>query len=278
MPNQVDPPRAARVLRISGYTAGIASLLALILGLFLLETGARDLRATVSVSGDAIAAIEDTVAVAADATSEIREGVDAASAGVAGVSATALIGASSIEDVAGFIENDLPADLEAVQSSLPAAIQAAGAIDGTLRALSLFGVDYDPDQPFDESLRAVQAALEDMPEDLRSQGQALRDLVPAAADLAAEADRLSIALTQLGEDLEGIQGITTAYSDTLEEASATVERTEAAFDRNMWLLRFALVALSIAGMAVGIALVILSRFIVDATPTRTEALPARVGA
>lgn len=139
----------------------------------------------------------------------------------------------------------------------------AGAIDGTLRALSFVGVDYDPDTPFDDSLRTVESALAELPQDLRDQAQSLRDLVPVAAGLAGEADRRSLALIRLGEDLEGIQEITDAYTDTLTEASATIESTEATLDRNIWLLRITLIALAVGGAAVGFGLVAVGAFIDD---------------
>ncbi|MEX1093655.1 MAG: hypothetical protein WEF28_10925 [Acidimicrobiia bacterium] len=237
--------------------------------------GARDLRATIDVSGEAINAIVGTVDVVEDAISEIRSGIDAAADGVSGVSATAVTGASSIEEVATFLETDLPADLEAISSAMPAAIQAAGAIDETLRALSFVGVSYSPEQPFDESLRSVEAALADLPDDLRTQSESLRELVPAATGLAGEADRLSLALLRLGTDLETLEGITETYDATLTEASVTIERTASTLGRNLWLLRLTMIAMSIAGVAVGVGLVVMSRFVEFHLANSPRALPAR---
>jgi hypothetical protein len=261
MVTEGSPTRVARVLNVTGYTAMVMSLSALILGLVMVETGARDAQATIEVSGEAMDAIVDTVGVIDDATSEIREGIDAAADGVGGVSATAIVGSQSIEEVANFLENDLPADLEAIRNAMPAAIQAAGAVDGALRALSFVGVDYAPSEPFDESLRSVERALTDLPDDLRSQSESLRDLVPAAAELAGEADRLSITLLRIGDDLEQLEGITQTYNAALTEARATLEQTGSTLDRNLWLLRITLVALALGGMALGVGLVAMSRFV-----------------
>ncbi|MEX0797060.1 MAG: hypothetical protein WD274_10230 [Acidimicrobiia bacterium] len=270
-----SPAQVARVLYVTGYTAAVTSGIALVLGLLMVQVGARDLRATIDVSGEAINAIVGTVDVVDDAISEIRSGIDAAADGVSGVSATAVTGASSIEEVATFLETDLPADLEAISSAMPAAIQAAGAIDETLRALSFVGVSYSPEQPFDESLRSVEAALADLPDDLRTQSESLRELVPAATGLAGEADRLSLALLRLGTDLETLEGITETYDATLTEASVTIERTASTLGRNLWLLRLTMIAMSIAGVAVGVGLVVMSRFVEFHLANSPRALPAR---
>lgn len=270
-----SPAQVARFLYVSGYIASVASVIALVLGLVMVQVGARDLQATIEVSGEAVNAIVDTVDVIEDATTEIRTGVDAAADGISGVSATAVTGASNIEEIATFLETDLPADLEAISSTMPAAIQAAGAIDGALRALSFVGVSYSPEQSFDDSLRSVEAALADLPDDLRAQSESLRELVPAATGLAGEADRLSLALLRLGSDLEALEGITETYDSTLTEASVTIERTASTLGRNLWLLRLTMIALAIAGVAVGFGLIAMSRFVELHLADTPRALPAR---
>lgn len=256
-------------LTVAGIVAIVMSLIALVVGLITVGTTAGDLRQTVRISGSAVEVIADTMTVVDDATSEIKDGLDAAAEGVAGVSATTTVAASGLEDVAVFLETDLPEDLEAIRSSMPAAIQAAGAIDSTLRALSFVGVDYNPAQPFDQSLIAVEDALADLPDDLRSQAEALRELVPATADLGGEADRLAIALRRVGEDLDEVKAITGSYTDTLAEAREAITRVDSSFGRNIWLLRLAIIAMGFGGVAVGIGLMITGRAM-DATLARVD--------
>ncbi len=270
-----SPSRLGRTLRVTGSVTAATSIIAFISGLLMVQVGARDLHATIDVSSEAIHAIVDTVDIIDDATSEIRAGVAAAAEGVSGVSTTAVTGAANIEEIATFLETDLPADLEAIRIAMPAAIQAAGAIDGALRALTLLGVTYSPEQPFDESLRSVETALADLPDDLRAQSESLRELVPAATGLAGDADKLSLALTRLGNDLETLEGITETYDATLTEASVTIERTASTLGRNLWLLRLTLIAMTIAGVAVGLGLIAMSRFIELDVGFASTRLPAR---
>lgn len=253
--------RVGRVLRVTGATALVTSVMALVLGLVMVESGARDFRATVAVSNGAVEAVVETVDLISESTAQIQEGIDAAASGVQEVSATAVVGAASIEDVATFLETDLRDNITAIREAMPAAIQAAGAIDGTLRALSFIGVDYGPEESFDDSLRAVDTALASLPDDLETQAESMRDLVPVAANLAGEADRLAIALTQLAADLEGIEDVANSYDTTLTEAIATIESAETTLDRNIWLLRFTLLALALGGAAVGVGLYSVGGFV-----------------
>jgi hypothetical protein len=268
-----QPLQVARFLRISGVITIATSIIALILGLFLVETGASDFRDSVKVSNEAVEAVLETVDLVSDSTVQIQEGIDAAASGVAGVSATAVVGAGSIEEVATFLETDLPENISAIRSSMPAAIQAASAIDGTLRALRFVGVDYAPDEPFDDSLRSVESALGRLPEDLTDQAESLRDLVPVAAGLAGEADRLALALSQMADDLVGIQDVAASYDATLTKAISTIENTEASIDRSLWLLRIMMVVFAIGAVSVGLGLTVLGGFIGSVVSPYDDAIP-----
>jgi hypothetical protein len=268
-----QPLQVARFLRISGVITIATSIIALILGLFLVETGASDFRDSVKVSNEAVEAVLETVDLVSDSTVQIQEGIDAAASGVAGVSATAVVGAGSIEEVATFLETDLPENISAIRSSMPAAIQAASAIDGTLRALRFVGVDYAPDEPFDDSLRSVESALGRLPEDLTDQAESLRDLVPVAAGLAGEADRLALALSQMADDLVGIQDVAASYDATLTKAISTIENTEASIDRSLWLLRIMMAVLALGAVSVGLGLTVLGGFIGSVVSPYDDAIP-----
>ena len=260
-PIETEPsPRRVRAgLTAAGVITIVASLVGLVLGLILVGALADDLRATVSLSRSAIGAIGDTIEVLDDAAGRIDESLDAAAGSVSSASATADATAEALREVASFLETELPDQLESIRQSMPAAIQAAGAIDGTLRALSLFGVDYSPDEPFDDSLRRVETALSGLPEDLRLQSESLRRLAPAADELSTEADRLALALTSLREDLGSLDGLTDSYLVTVEQAETTIADTESSLAGTAWLLRALLIAAAVAGLAVGSALVVIGR-------------------
>lgn len=106
---------------------------------------------------------------------------------------------ASVEELLG---EELPLTLEKTQTSLVAAEAGAAAMDGVLRGLSLLGLDYDPQQPLDESLAETAASLEPLPSSLEKTasdlGKTRTDLDSVAEDL----DRLGKDLESLAEELD----------------------------------------------------------------------------
>lgn len=274
----VDISRAtptAHTLRITGSIAAAMGLLALVLGLFVVGSLARDFESTMTVSSSAVDAIGQTIDVIEGTTAEIEKGIRAAARGVSGVSAASEVGAEGLANIADFLSTDLPRDLESISKTMPAAIQTAAAIDRTLNALSFVGVDYNPDEPFDASLRRVDDALKGLPENLRAQSDSFRELVPALATLADDSDRLGLALTRIAEDLGDLEGITANFNATLAEARTAIDQTSSALETDMWLLRLILIAFSVAGIAVGYGLFVLGRAL--EAPQAATASPTPVG-
>ncbi len=192
-------------------------------------------------------------------TGELENGLGTAGDSLAAASASAADSSGNLEDLADFLDGDLVANIEAIQGSMPAAIQAAGAIDDTLRALSLLGVDYDPEQPFDESLRAIDAALQDLPTQLTVQAGAVRALVPTTERFAGDAAALASSISALVDDMERSGEILDGYRETVEEARALVDETGATFTTSVWLFRAFILAAAIAGAALSIGLIAVGR-------------------
>jgi ABC-type transporter Mla subunit MlaD len=245
--------------KAAGYTATVLSLLGLVAGLWLTQSLAGDVRATVLVSSSAIEVIGDTIEAVDDVAEDTSASMAAASASVDAASSTVDATVSTIEDVATFLEEDLTEDLETVREAMPAAVQTANAIDGTLRALSLLGVEYNPEEPFGESLAQIEVALTGLPAELRIQSESLRRLVPSAAGLAMDTSELSTSLDDLSEGLNGFTALTGDYAATIEEANTAISRTSDSVDTRLWLIRALIVITGSAGIAIGLALVAIGR-------------------
>ncbi len=185
----------------------VAGVIGLILGMLLVGSLTRDFRASLDVSRSAIGTIGETVEMIAQ--------VNEAASGTLGSASTAAESAADstrdavvgLEDLAVFMEEDLPADLAAIRSALPGAIDAADAVDTTLGALSLTGVDYAPDEPFGESLRRIEQALDQLPEEVRTQGTSFGLLVPSARSMADDVEELDAGLEELNSALLEVDGL-----------------------------------------------------------------------
>jgi hypothetical protein len=87
----------------------------------------------------------------------------------------------------------------------------------------------------------------------------VRRLIPSANQLVDETGRLASALRGLQSDLGSVQELTGPYQDTVAEASATIAKTEASLAGKAWLMRSLVIAAGLAGLAVGWALILVSR-------------------
>lgn len=251
--------RSRAAITVAGWVGLAASVAALILGWMIVESIVVRLQGPVELSVATIDAIEETLDLVDSVTGELENGLGTAGDSLAAASAAAADSSGNLEDLADFLDGDLVANIEAIQGSMPAAIQAAGAIDDTLRALSLLGVDYDPEQPFDESLRAIDAALQDLPTQLTVQAGAVRALVPTTERFAGDAAALASSISALVDDMERSGEILDGYRETVEEARALVDETGATFTTSVWLFRAFILAAAIAGAALSIGLIAVGR-------------------
>jgi hypothetical protein len=174
--------------------------------------------------------------------SDTQEAVTAASAAIRD---TAVLGeglqegsaqtARALSSAGALIEGDVADSLSSVQEAMPAIVDAGRVIDSTLRALSLFGVEYDPPVPFDEALIDVEAGLDGLPDSIRSQGQQIAALAPTiastATDIAIVADSLSEMADELDDVSERLEALEVPASriDSLRAIIAGTEGARAVF-------------------------------------------------
>jgi len=270
MPKFPTALRAPRLARFIGVVITLLSLAGGAIGFYMVQRLGDDVRSSVSVSRSALVAISQTIAAVDDVAARTADSLASAGDSVAEVSATVEGAVTTIEGVADFLDEELPETLDAIQMSMPAAVQAAGAIDGTLRALTLFGVEYNPDESFGASLSRVRTALATLPGEMRAQSDDLALLVPSAQALVEETDGLASSMSALKESLDGFTSLTENYEATLRTAEATIESTSNSVDATIWLMRALVIAAAVAGIGTGIALSAIGRSLGE-LHLRTEA-------
>ena len=124
---------------------------------------------------------------------EVIDGVlEDTAAALESMEATLAGGEQGMEDAAALtaslgtlLTEEVPTALDGVLASMPALVDTARVIDRTMRALSLVGVDYDPEVPLDQSLTGIEQTLEPLPEQLRAQQEALEGLSASMSTMAA---------------------------------------------------------------------------------------------
>lgn len=109
--------------------------------------------------------------------------------------------------------DELPTTINATEAALRSAQQGAAAMDRVLRGLRLFGLDYNPELPLDQSLAATADGLAPLPASLQGVEQELvtsqQDLADVRTDLttvASDLEDLAVELDQSAESLTGYAG------------------------------------------------------------------------
>lgn len=249
-------PRSLHTLPIRPFAVAIVvlSVVGVAIGLVMTQTLSRDVRASISVSHSALDAIGQTIEAVDEVASSTAASLDSTSASVSSASSTLDGAVTALEGMADFLDEDLPVTLDSIQMSMPAAIQTANAVDGTLRALSFVGVDYDPEEPFGESLSRVNTALSSLPDEMRTQSETLRLLIPSAEQLSADTDSLSTSLDDVKEALSGFTSLTETYEITISDAETTIVETTDSVDTSIWMIRALIVGAGVVGILVGLVL------------------------
>ncbi len=181
---------------------------------------------SLAVTGDALIAVAETVDVAARSIGTVRSSLDSVADAAADLSITVAASTEVIEEVAQLTSNEIPESLEAFQDSLPALISVGGAIDGTLRTLAFFGVEYDPDRPFDEALAALGTSLEGVPERLRDQSSNLTATTEGIQGVVDNTDDIARSLRSLDENIRQTEELLGEYRLTTGQAARLVTEAQ----------------------------------------------------
>lgn len=252
-------PRLRSTLIGVGVAALLASLVGMVVGLILVDSVSGDLDGSVGLSESALQSVDETLDLLEGVAAEVDEGLATAADSIEGAAVGVDTAAGRLEDVADFLDGELQANIEAIHGSMPAAIQAASAIDATLRALSLLGVDYDPEEPFDVSLMAVEAALADLPGQLGAQAEAIRALVPVSREFAGDAATMAESFSSLAVELATSKELIVSYRATLAQAEGVVDQTGSSLTANIWLIRLMIVMMALTGSGLAVGMIVLGR-------------------
>ena len=169
---------------------------------------------------DTLETVGETLVVTKDTVGKIDDGLETAGSTAINLSRTLSETRPMLSQVAQVTSGDVPEGIESIQGALPDVAEAAGAIDDALRVLASFqvereifgvpisfdlGVDYDPQNPLDETVLQLGDSLEGLPDDLR--------------DLRVHLDVANENMLTIGQDIESIA----ADLAVIGESSAELE-------------------------------------------------------
>lgn len=213
---------------------------------------------TTDTLGNVSLTLEQTKATIAEANNAL----DTATEATLNLSKTMNDMAPLMDSTTQVVSEDVPGNIEAVQAAIPNIVQVAGVVDNALTKLSDFGfeqtipipfnpitfgfdlgIEYEPEEPFDETISALGDSLEGMPEELRSlQG----DLEILSADLDVLAGNIDTAagdIDAINEQVALFIPILDEYLRIVGQIDDSLEGVRAQLFAQLDTVKMALVAL-----------------------------------
>lgn len=252
MPGQSE--NLARVLAIAGTLAIVSSLLLGIGGWLLVDGMMSGAAGTIRSASDLVEDVEVATDAALVGVSSIRAVVEDIESAARSSGRTLSTTEELVADISERSIPDVARTIEDVVAVMPGMIQTGRVIDRTLDALTLLGLDYDPEVPLDQALESLRDSLEPLPDEIRDQA-ALLDA--AARDLSAisdDAGSLAASLLEVRIDLHEAEDAITATAANVEEVAGFFNELGNDFETYRiwapWLPVAAAVALAASGAGV----------------------------
>lgn len=220
----IDRRLVGRVLVAVGVLGAVTSVLGAVVGFRFLHQLDGALDDSLGVTADAVDALRSTVQLGADTVDAVARALDETETTTRELGVALRDAEQALAGVAALSDGEIAGSLDAVERSLPALIDVAGAIDTTLSRLAAlpFGPAYDPDEPFDDSLRAIEREFDGLPEQLRAQADLIRDAGDGLGTVRRGTTRVADDLHTLNATLASASTLVDRYAATADEAADVV--------------------------------------------------------
>jgi ABC-type transporter Mla subunit MlaD len=172
------------------------------------------LDSTLGLTGDSLATVEDTLSLAQTTIEDVNAGLATVEETADSLAQTIAETKPLLDQVGQITSVDAPNSIEAVQDAIPNVAEVAGVIDDTLITLNSFkidqsilgvdiyydlGINYEPTQPFDETVDQLGQSLDGLPDQLRG-------LEPSLQSASDNLDSVSQNIYAISDDLSTING------------------------------------------------------------------------
>ena len=195
------------------------------LGHQLVDRVAMNFEETLQRTSDSLDLVSETLALAKSSIADVNAVVDTAGTTADNLATSVADTRPLLGQISVVATDQVPDSLESVQNAFPSLEQVAGVIDRTLVTLNSFridetilglkiqydlGIDYEPEIPFDQSVRELGEGLEGIPESLR----AMEEYITVTSD---NLETVSQDIRTLANDLETVNGRINEFDPLLDE-------------------------------------------------------------
>jgi hypothetical protein len=239
--------RVGRLIRTVGIAGVVAGLAAIAVGLWLIQDLDALLGRSLTLTSESLTTVDSSLMVAAESVTVVGDGLADAESTSRGLEDSLANGAVLLRETARLTRSDIAMSLESFERSMPALIQVSGTVDQTLRAVDNLpvGPEYDPEEPFDETLQALQEDLDGLPEDLRDQADAIDEAGGNLARVGRQSVEISTSLADVRASLTETGRVLDQYQATTGQARDLLDDTRSDLNRRLWVLRALVIVLGI---------------------------------
>lgn len=177
--------------------------------------------------------VSDTLSLTKTTVGQVQDSLDTVETTADNLGQTISETRPLLDQISQVASEDVPDGIDQFQAAIPDMAEAASAIDTTLRTLNSFeidtsilgipiqydlGINYEPQQPFDETVNQIGTSLEDIPPRLRT----LRIYINVADE---NLDEVSQNLFTIGDNLDTISGSVAEFDPLLDDYAQMVTET-----------------------------------------------------
>ncbi|MCB8981135.1 MAG: hypothetical protein H6657_27335 [Ardenticatenaceae bacterium] len=171
------------VMLVIGVGGIVLAILGARLGHSLVDRIATNFDQTLQLTSQSLDTVSETLALAKSSITDVNTVMETAESTADDLAQTVTDTRPLLGQISDVASTQVPDSLETIQQAFPSLEQVAGVIDSTLTTLNNFridenilglnlkydlGIDYDPEVPFDQSVKELGEGLEGLPESLRT--------------------------------------------------------------------------------------------------------------
>lgn len=246
---EYDRARFGRALLIIGTIGAIGALVAGVAGWIVSDRAVRTLEDTIEPMAGIVINVAETIDASKVMVSRTTEAIDSIERATRSTARTLESVGGIIDETAILVGEDLAEGLDSAVGTLPGLIDTSRVIDRTMRALSLVGVDYDPEIPLDESLTNLEQSLSPLPDQMRDQVSMLQAVGADVSQISADAGALAAVLLEARIDMMEAERILKSAAENAANAVASIETIEQDLSTYDTLGKVVVVAVTIALLA-----------------------------
>lgn len=244
-----DRRRLGTLLTIVGGVGIAGALVVGIVGWVLAGLGVKTVTETIEPIDAIVTNVAEMVAASQVMVARTVEAVESIETTTRSAARTLESVAAVVAETGDLVETDLADGLENAVDSLPALIDTASVVDNTMRALSIIGVDYDPEVPLDESLGALEDSLQPIPDQLRAQAASLDDVETGLGQISTDAGSLAAVLLEARIEMMEAEQLLVDAAESVDLAAANLAAISEDIPTYETLARVVVIAAAIALLA-----------------------------